>query len=102
MAAELGRTSCPTLPQDGSHESPRGFQGRVKVDWVETNPSPTALRSPLSLRARALWILAPCRGRGGTARRWVTGRFADYAFVALSVYWMVDFGGAPALVRMRF
>ena len=35
-------------------------------------------------------------GRGGTARRWVRGLFADYAFVALSVYWILDFGGALA------
>ena len=28
-------------------------QGSVKVDWVERDPSPTALRSPLSPRERA-------------------------------------------------
>ena len=28
-----------------------------------------------------------------TSRTWVRGLFADYAFVALSVYWTLDFDG---------
>jgi len=32
-------------------------------------------------------------GRGGTARRWVRGLFADDTFVALSAYWTLDFDG---------
>jgi len=71
-------------------------QGSVKVDWVERDPSPTALRSPLSPRERAAIFdfLSLSGGRGGTARRWVRGLFADDAFVALYVCGTLDFDGA--------
>ena len=72
--------------------------GSVKVDWVERDPSPTALRSPLSPRERAAIFdfLSLSGGRGGTARRWVRGLFADDAFVALYVCGTLDFDGALA------
>ena len=78
---------------------PQG-QGSVKVDWVERDPSPTALRSPLSPRERAAIFdfLSLSGGRGGTARRWVRGLFADDAFVALYVCGTLDFDGALASI----
>ena len=83
----------------GQNGPARRHQGSVKVDWVERDPSPTALRSPLSPRERAAIFdfLSLSRGRGGTARRWVRGLFADDAFVALYVCGTLDFDGALCL-----
>jgi len=71
-------------------------QGSVKVDWLEGDPSPTALRSPLSPRERTVIFdfLSLSGGRGGTAKRWVRGPFADDAFEALEVIGTLDFDGA--------
>jgi hypothetical protein len=43
-----------------------GVQGSLKVDWVERDPSPTALRFPLSPRERAgILIFIPLQGERG-------------------------------------
>ena len=79
-----------------------------KSDRIEGDPLPTALRSPLSPRAREgnqnlTLVLAGSgsklksqpspSGRGGTARRWVRGLFPPDALMAIKIQDTRDFDG---------
>jgi hypothetical protein len=78
LARSLAARPLPDGPVAGAMRrraciSRGAFQGSVKVDRVEGDPSPTALRSPLSPMERAV-IFYPSPGG---ERRWVRGLFAN-------------------------